>query len=364
MLNVFKTLAQDLSEGRPAVLAGIVRQDGSSPRSLGTRFLVRHDGSLEGTIGGGTLEAGVITRAKSLLGREASQLVEIRMTGKEVAETDMICGGNVDVLVQSFLPGNDPLLQVIQEIIRLLEKGGRGVLVTGPLPTPGEDARVHMSIYLPERGMVGSLDGPAVKEWMISRADGILAANKADHVRLPETPGEFILEPLQSRPTVIIFGGGHISVKLCPLTALVGFRVVVVDDREEFVATERFPEAESTLVCDYEECFQQLDFTPETYSVIVTRGHLHDKTVLAGVLDEFRQGRGRYVGMIGSRRKRDLIYDALMEEGFSPELIKKVHSPIGLGIGAESPEEIAVSIVAELIRERAENLRLVKNWKV
>jgi xanthine dehydrogenase accessory factor len=144
------------------------------------------------------------------------------------------------------------------------------------------------------------------------------------------------------------------------MTALVGFRLVVVDDREEFANRQRFPWADQVLAADYESCFDHLEFNDHTYAVIVTRGHLHDANVLAAVLARPY----RYVGMIGSRRKRNMIYDRLLADGVSPDKIKTVHSPIGLSIGAETPEEIAVSIVAELIQTRSEGLRLIKDWKV
>jgi xanthine dehydrogenase accessory factor len=171
---------------------------------------------------------------------------------------------------------------------------------------------------------------------------------------------EFVLEPMVSSPTVIIFGGGHISVSLAPLLSGVDFRVAVVDDRPEFISRDRFPDASHLVLSDFKNCFDQLEFTPETYAVIVTRGHLHDKTVLEEVLKRPT----RYVGMIGSRRKREMIYQALREEGTSAESIERVRSPIGLEIGAETPEEIAISITAELIKTRAEGLRALKDWKV
>ena len=361
MLKVYKKLVEDLSSGKPAVIAGIVRQDGSSPRSLGSKFLVRQDGSLVGSIGGGMLEAQAIRAAEKLMGKDRAMLLDIKMTGHEVAGTDMICGGNVEVLLHGFTPEAGAGRDLLPAVLRLLEKGGRGVLAVGPIPESGRDVDVGLLFYRPGDGPIGS-NGPneGLSALTIDQMDSALDKKAVQIVSLGPDRGEVVLEPHESRTTAIIFGGGHISVNLAPLLDLVGFRVVIVDDRKEFAGRDRFPRADQLVVDDYQSCFEHLDFTPSTYVVIVTRGHLHDKTVLAGVLKQ----PARYVGMIGSRRKRAMIYEALLREGVSQEQIDKVYSPIGLEIGAETPEEIAVAITAEMIQVRSEGLRPVKDWKV
>jgi xanthine dehydrogenase accessory factor len=150
--------------------------------------------------------------------------------------------------------------------------------------------------------------------------------------------------------TLVVFGAGHVSMPTVELAAGVGFRVVVVDDRSEFANRERFAAAADILVPkDFSSAVSMLSIDNDTFVVIVTRGHSFDKEVLAGTL---RTDAG-YIGMIGSRRKRNAIYAALKKEGFTDTDLARVHCPIGLSIGAESPEEIAVSIVAELIQHRA-----------
>ncbi|MBU2578258.1 XdhC family protein, partial [Patescibacteria group bacterium] len=149
-----------------------------------------------------------------------------------------------------------------------------------------------------------------------------------------------------------IFGAGHISTFLSPLAKRVGFSVVVIDDRGEFANTERFPDADEIMVEPLSQSFDRIAVTPSSYIAIITRGHIHDHAVLKEALKQ----KPAYIGMIGSKRKREIIYQALIKEGTPKETLQKVHSPIGLAIGAETPEEIAVSIVAELIQER-ERLR-------
>lgn len=164
----------------------------------------------------------------------------------------------------------------------------------------------------------------------------------------------FFVEPLCNKGTVFIFGAGHVSQKVAILTGMVGFQTVVLDDRHEFANRERFATADELIVpSSFERAMDDLEINEESYLVLVTRGHAHDKTLLRQALGT----KAGYIGMIGSRRKRDAVYEALLKEGFSQKQFERVFSPIGLEIGAETPEEIAVSIVAELIRFRAEKNR-------
>jgi xanthine dehydrogenase accessory factor len=328
---------------------------------LGTNFLVCQDGSLTGSIGGGSLEARVIEAAEGLLGRDAALVMEIRMTGEDVAGTEMICGGDVDVLVQSMTPVDIKVREALEGVLRIMERGGEGILAVGPLPEKGREDEVGVVLCRPDAEPIGNMpEEKRVLELIRPHLESTLKSKAPYLIPYGGEDQWILLEPLFSEPTVIIFGGGHISVKLAPILDTVGFKVVVVDDRVEFANQDRFPEARQIVVADFLKCFDQLEFTPETYCIIVTRAHLHDKTVLENVLARPT----RYVGMIGSRRKRNMVYEALVKEGLPPERLKEVYAPIGLPIGAETPEEIAISISAELIQVRAEGLHQVKDWKV
>ena len=150
--------------------------------------------------------------------------------------------------------------------------------------------------------------------------------------------------------TVLIFGAGHVAKQLAAISKIVGFTTVVLDDRKEFANPERFPGADQILVLDtFEDSLQGLSIDTDSYIVILTRGHRHDQTVLSQAL----KTNAGYIGMIGSRKKRDTIYRNLLDGDFTTKDIDRVHSPVGLDIQAETPEEIGVSIVAELILERA-----------
>jgi len=172
---------------------------------------------------------------------------------------------------------------------------------------------------------------------------------KAPQLKRLKTEGLSIFaEPIQAADVLYVFGAGHISTFLSVLAKLVGFGVVVIDDREEFANKQRFPDADEIMVLPIPQSFGRIAITPSSYIAIVTRGHIHDHAVLKEALKH----QPAYIGMIGSRRKREMIYHAMIREGTPKEDLQRVHSPIGLDIGAETPEEIAVSIVAELIQER------------
>ena len=161
---------------------------------------------------------------------------------------------------------------------------------------------------------------------------------------------EVLLEPIFSEPTVYLFGAGHVSQQIAPLAKRVQFKVVVIDDREMFANRERFPEADEVIVSEFETCFEQLQIDDSSYIVIVTRGHLYD----GFVLEQAVKTDARYIGMIGSKKKIHILYQNLMKKGIPKETLDRVYAPIGLDINSETPEEIAVSIVAQLIKVRGE----------
>jgi len=159
---------------------------------------------------------------------------------------------------------------------------------------------------------------------------------------------EVFIEPIRSAPTLIIFGGGHISLALSKIGKLIGFKVAVIDDRAEFANQERFPEADQILAEDFRTAFSRLTINKASYIVIVTRGHHYDELVLELALGT----EPKYIGMIGSRSKNKAVFSHLRAKGIPQERLDKVHAPIGLEIHAHTPEEIAVSILAEVIKVR------------
>jgi xanthine dehydrogenase accessory factor len=357
MRELINKIQQELTAGRSACLATIVAQQGSAPRSLGTSFLVLAGGGIWGTIGGGLLEAQVIEAAGQALEQRRAELLDFQLSGADAAQSQMICGGRVQVYLEPLLPGDSQAAGLWDRAARAAsqESGeGRALLATLLRPGPAESLAGRKFLW-----WRGRLLWPETQEAATGLPDTLVSYIKAMGSRTqpclwaapPGAPAGdyFFLEPIFNQPVVYICGGGHISLCLAPLVKMAGFGLVVIDDRPEFADAGRFAMADQVLVRDFQRVFEGLTIDPQAYLVIVTRGHLHDKEVLAQALGQ----RAAYVGMIGSRRKRQLIYQALEEEGIGPERLARVYSPIGLTIGAETPEEIAISIVAELIAVRA-----------
>jgi xanthine dehydrogenase accessory factor len=361
MRDVFQSMVQLLAQGESFVLATIFGRTGSAPRTTGARMLVRADGSIVGTIGGGLLEARVQQTAPEVLRDKKTLVREYLLTGKDASQMDMICGGQVEVLIDFIDAADETCLKVYSALLAAMEARQRAWLLT---TIPGDDGKVKRCLVRDDGAAVGELDIAAMVGVGSGSPIGLFGEGEESSNELTDIASSrypvlvdrgwqrLLVEPIYNSGTAYIFGAGHISQKLAPLTGMVGFTTVVLDDRPEFASRERFDTADRlTLVGSFEQALEGLPIDRDSYLVIVTRGHVHDKTVLAQAL---RTNAG-YIGMIGSRRKRDVTYRTLArEEGFTELDFARVHSPIGLAIGAESPEEIAVCIVAELIKARAE----------
>ena len=254
MGDLFDEVQKLKSEGKKGALATIIGTKGSTPREVGAKMLIREDGTLLGTIGGGCLEAEVWQAAMNIIKEPKPRTIHFDLTGKQAEEGGMICGGVMDIYIEPILPA--------------------------------------------ER--------------------------------------------------VFVFGGGHISLFVAKMAKMVGFEVAVIDDRPQFANPERFPEADEILAEEFFLALPKLKVNPSSYLVIVTRGHAYDQEVLEWAMET----KARYIGMIGSRRKIKTVYDNLRAKGISQEKLEAVHAPIGLDIGALTPEEIAVAIVAEMVQER------------
>ncbi|MDF1594115.1 MAG: XdhC family protein [Desulfobacterales bacterium] len=347
MNNFFLDLDKLLISGQKVVVARIIFQKGSAPRSIGTKCIILENGEILGTIGGGALEYQVIEKAQSVFKTGKSATIHFQLTGEDVAETDMLCGGIVDVFLEPMFPDNQVVRDVFGRTRDLVITGkAKGKLLT--LIADG------ISRDRPDRHALMIKDGSGVQ--VIGRIPGgldvgtekLFAGNTPELKRFPIEGVSIFMEPIQSADVLYIFGAGHISTFLSPLAKRVGFGVVVIDDRGEFANAKRFPDADEIMVVPLSQSFDRISVTPSSYIAIITRGHIHDHAVLKEALKH----EPAYIGMIGSKRKREVIYQALIKEGASKATLQQVHSPIGLAIGAETPEEIAVSIVAELIQER------------
>lgn len=333
MANIFQEVRRLLEDNRKMVLVTLVHQIGSTPRSTGSRCIVLEDGTLIGTIGGGKMEYDAVQAARSIFDSGTSRLVHFEFTHSDMAKSDMICGGKADIFLEPVFPENKVLVDLYRNISETLKKGGRGVLyslIEEGLPFMADNTKTFIS----------------ESEELESVQAGL---PPAPEMAEPEEKQMFI-ETIKPDDFLYLFGAGHVSTFIAPVAHMVGFHVVVIDDREEFANKDRFPDAEQILAMPFSEAFDAIHPTFTSSIVIVTRGHIHDKAVLRKALET----PASYIGMIGSSRKRKLIYKALEEEGITRDQLDSIYSPIGLSIGSETPEEIAVSIVAELIKVRAE----------
>jgi xanthine dehydrogenase accessory factor len=254
MPDLYEEILKIKSEGRRGAVATIIGTKGSTPREMGAKLLIREDGTILGSVGGGCMEAEVWQEAMKAIEEEKPRTVHFDLTGKEAEESGMICGGVMDIYIEPVIP----------------------------------------------------------------------------------------------TPKVFIFGGGHISLYVARMSAMGGFQVGVVDDRPQFANKERFPEAEEVIAEEFPLALPKLKVNLASYLVIVTRGHAYDQEVLEWAIDT----PARYIGMIGSRKKIQTVYTNLAAKGIAREKFQRVHAPIGLDIGAVTPEEIAVAIVAEMIQVR------------
>jgi xanthine dehydrogenase accessory factor len=252
-VDLFEEIVKMRRAGQRAALATIVHTNGSIPSYESSRMLVREDGSIGGTIGGGCVEAEVWAAAKEVMHKESPRKMVFNLNNEAGFDSGLICGGTLEVFVEPILP----------------------------------------------------------------------------------------------QPIIYLFGGGHVSMALAKAASSAGFAVSVVDDRESFANRERFPMAQE-IHTSYEDAFARIQPNAASYLIIVTRGHKDDMRVLAWAV----RTEARYIGMIGSKRKVLSVYKALEADGYKPEEFERVYAPMGLEIGALSPEEIAVSIVAELIAIR------------
>lgn len=323
-----------LEQGHTPALATIIDKGGSAPRLPGSKMLVEANGATHGTIGGGRLELLVHEKAQAVAAGGVSLLEEFHLRGSgESEDREMVCGGRQLVLIERLLPGQASLFQRALHCLEAREPG----LWLLDITDPGAPRRTFL-----EPGEIP----PGLEEI------DLRALLRQRRTRLLKTAGgaTLVVEPLNKQGTLLLVGGGHVARETARLAAFVDFEVVVVDDRPDFCSPQRFPMARSThLITDFTRVFDRIPVDEETYLLIMTHSHGHDQQVLARAL----RTPARYIGMIGSSRKRRVIFSHLKKQGVAQEELDRVCCPVGLDIGSETPAEIAVSIIAELIAVRA-----------
>ena len=327
MDDLIEKLLQKLESGTAAELVSVVEASGSTPRGAGAMLAVFADGDMIGTVGGGNVEFEATNLARELVARGENALRHFRFVQGDAASLGMVCGGDVTLHFQYLSPADETVLTLLRDLLEACRQNT-------------------------DRWLVRRLEGETVTFMALAGRAGFhderpfpedLLQNKAVW-----RDGWFAL-PVVKAGRVYLFGGGHVSQALVRALAPLGFRPVVYDDRPEFADPVRFPRAEAVLCGPFTALAEKIKVTPDDYVVIMTRGHQADYEVLTQTL---RSG-AKYIGCIGSKKKLAFCRDRLLAAGFTAEEYARVHAPIGLAIGAETPEEIAVSVTAEMIAVRA-----------
>jgi xanthine dehydrogenase accessory factor len=303
--NFYRQLAVELAR-QPVVLATVTQIYGSTPREVGAKMFICEDGRAVGTIGGGAGEAKVCNQASQILKTNTKQFVDINLSGEPGREMEGACGGQMRVWLERW---DKSLLPLVEQIVLALESGEPATIAT-----PFDQA----PYLVPE---------------------------------LIETPqltatGCFV-EPIEIPPVLLIIGAGHIAVQLARVAHLAGFQIIVADDRAELTTVERFPNA-VLLTTSIHHAIQTVSCARSRYIALVTRSVEQDVIALKALLTYSMN----YIGMIGSRNRIQLVSQTLANQGDNINFLKTIHAPIGLEIGALTPEEIAISICAELIQVR------------
>jgi xanthine dehydrogenase accessory factor len=353
MREILEQLSESIAAGRAVAYCRLVETRGSTPQKAGATMLVFADGSQAGTLGGGCVEAEVKRKALAAMQNGVAEIAKFNLDSDYGWDDGLICGGRMLVLIEPLAAGALP-----EYFSKLIEMMRAGAPLTEAIVFDAEASGL-----------------PAAAKFLFDEQDRVVAwasdpssAASGRSMPLPlgsEIPATAALQPLDARPRpyaakgisylpvfrrcrLVVVGGGHVGQAVANLAADLDFEVWVTDDRDDIISVERFPKATRRIAGPVEQVLPALEITPDTYCLIVTRGHNHDEEALYYLAE-----RGAaYVGLIGSRRKIKMIYSDLLEQGISPDAIARVHAPVGIDIGSQTVPEIAVSICAELISHR------------
>ena len=348
MHEVFQEAINLLGNAEPMVVATVIRTKGSTPQKPGSKLLVRKDGTGVGTLGGGCVEGDIWFAASELMKSGGpSQYREYELNEELAAEDGLICGGTMYFLIDPVYKP-DEYLDFAKEIDRAYQGGEPVALASLILPGEGNDSKIGAKLFVRSDGStVGTLGTPELDERAVAKGTELMVHGKNEYV-ITDTGSEFFVEAYTTPPQLVLCGGGHVSNAIAPLARKLGFLVYVTDDRAEFANSDRFPEAEMIVVKTPDEAFPEIPINPNTFIIVATRGHRYDNVALAAAA----KTSAKYVGLLGSRRKIIMIYEDLMRAGISKERIEELRAPIGLDIHARTPDEIAVSIMAEILMFR------------
>ena len=343
MKKMFKILGEHLRDGEDIVLATIVEQSGSTPRGAGAAMIVNKDGRITGTIGGGAIEFRAECRAKQLLEDRESFIEHFYLKPNQVQDLGMVCGGDVTVDFR-FIEADEKNIALVNDAIDMFSKDEEFWMIIRTNCTTGEG----ISFYSKSAGLKGDNVPQEVIEGLRDKP-----------YKLDVYGDNYFSVELQNMSKVYIFGGGHVSQALCPCLTAIGFKCIILEDREEFCRPELFPTAEKLMLIDINKIGDYIEITDRDFVCIMTRGHKDDLEVQAQIM----KTPAYYIGVIGSKSKKASVFARLKERGFTDDDLSRVTTPIGLDIKAETPAEIAVSIAGQMIMRRAELVQRERGTK-
>ena len=348
MKEVFHEAILRLKQEEPVVIATVVKTKGSTPQKPGAKLLVRQDGSGAGTLGGGCVEGDIWYAAKQMMDSgDSPDYREYELNEDLAADDGLVCGGTMYFLIDPAYEASQ-YLPFDQEIDSAYEGNGSVALASIVKSSSDGRSKIGDKLFIREDGSTeGTLGNDQMDVDAISKANYLMIHGNNEYV-IFENGAEYFIEAYTTPPQLVICGGGHVSKAISALAKPLGFRLFITDDRNEFANAERFPEADLIIQDTPENALPQLPINPNTFIVVATRGHRYDNTALLAAANTS----AKYVGLMGSKRKTILIYEDLLLEGLSVERLKEIRSPIGLDIRARTPEEIAMSIMSEVLMFR------------
>ena len=360
-MDIYEKITKLRDEGRRAALATISSVHGSVPSFETAKMLVRDDGTIEGSIGGGCVEAEVWQAAREVIEQGTPRTLGFNLNKNPKYDTGLVCGGSLEIFIEPLLPGSTAM-GIYEELVLWRREGRRAALATIIGVHGSNSFSVSSKLLVGGDGTtIGNIGGGGVEAEVTQAAREVIEKEKPRTLvfNLDEHPEyatgqncggslEIFIEPLLPVTTVYIFGAGHVGLNVYRVARIAGFEVVLADDRESYANRERFPEAREIHAEEFDRTMAQLEIPKTAFIVIATRGHRDDMRVLRWAVGTSAS----YIGMIGSKRKVLTIYRELEKEGIAPDALARVSAPVGLDIGARTPEEIGISVVAELIAVR------------
>jgi xanthine dehydrogenase accessory factor len=346
--NIFQAALEMLDGGGNAALVTIVSAEGFVPVSATSKLLVTSTGTLLGRSGSDILDADIRAAAQRVLAQGPHSPRQFCVLDKDAMASGWYRAWTVELLIE---PLREQGCEILRALVALEDTGHRGTLATILTEHPRYPAGCRKLLVCDDGTLVGSLGDVRLEAMVRHRGQDVLLGEQRLLEDYPTEDGstlQLLLEPILPTPTLWVFGGGHIVGPLVWAATLVGFRVRVIDDDPTFVSQERFPEADATLVMPFTRVGETFDFGQDDYVVLMTRGHGHDHTILEQIYD----CPARYLGMLGSKPRIAKLWQSLEAKGITREWLDRVHAPIGFTIHARSPEEISISILAELIHIR------------